>query len=110
MLAVPGLIIFKHQLASVAVGISCMGLLGEIQDFYPILAVPLNPALSVIVRMADRNCNLLYAINTLSTVVKNTCCGWEINILSFFLSFFLILQLLIKKIKIKFVVVNFFQF
>ncbi len=37
--------------------------------------------------MADRNCNLLYAINTLSTVVKNTCCGWEINI---FLSFFLL--------------------
>ncbi len=48
VLAVPGLIIFKHQLASVAVGISCMGLLGEIQDFYPIPAVPVNPALSVI--------------------------------------------------------------
>jgi hypothetical protein len=66
-------------LLAAAVRISCMGLLGEIQDLYPIPAVPLNPVLSVIL-------TLVHVIYASSKVEKNHVL-WLGNKYSFFLSF-----------------------
>ncbi len=86
-------------MASVAVGISCMGPLGVKQGHIgPILAVPLNLHLTPLGHCGLNLDALMYFVikQLLYDVIYNMCCGEKINDLSFFFLSVLLLFFLIR--------------